>query len=226
MYGSAHTSVQAGRIGHVTVHPPQPNQWKKLLVVVLLVVLPLGGIAAGVAVWLDANRRDFGSPGDTTWTAQSDSTPPGIPDSPETEESAATTSKTIPVATPPTAAPVAKYRVEGPVLEGGFTFGMHQSYDLDLDRQAYPSEGADLGLSAAELYAPASGALMVLKGDQVADCLDQPAKQSVAVERLPAVLCAVTDQGGLAVVHPKLVSGPLEQSPRVSITFELYTVSR
>jgi hypothetical protein len=225
MSGSAHTSVQAGRIGHVIVHPPQPNSSKKLLVALLVVVL-LGGIAAGVAVWLDANRADFGSPGGTTWTAQSDSTSTGIPDSSKSEEPAATTSKRIPVATPPTAAPVAKYRVEGSVLEGGVTFAVHQSYDLDLDRQAFPSEGADLGLSGAELYAPAGGTLMVLKGDQVADCLDQPAKQSVDVERLPAVLCVVTDQGGLAVVHPKLVSGPLEQSPRVSITFELYTVSR
>lgn len=225
MSGSAHAAVQAGQIGHVTVNSPQPNPWKNLLVALLVLVL-LGGVAAGVAAWIDASRSDFGSPGGTTWTAQSNSTTSGIPDSPETDEPAETTSKRIPVVTPPTAAPIAEYRVEGPVLEGVITFGMHQSYDFDLDRQAFPGEGADLGLSSSELYTSSGGALMVFKGDQVGDCLDQPARRSVDVERLPAVLCVITDQGGLAVVHPKLVSGPLEQSPRVSVTFELYTVSR
>jgi hypothetical protein len=211
MSGRARTSVQAGSIGQVTVHPPPTPLWRILLVVAVAVLL----LGAVVAVWLDETGGR---------SAQSNSTEPGIPRTSEIVESTTgATSGRIPLTT---TVESPEDKVDGPVLSGEFTLGVSQSHDLDQDRSAFPSAGADLGLSGEALYAPATGELRLPKGGHAADCLDQPARQQVAVDRLPTTVCVVTDQGALATVHPKLVSGPLERSPRVSVTFELWTVPR
>ncbi|HEX6347501.1 hypothetical protein [Umezawaea sp.] len=201
---------------------PQPPPWRKALVVALVALL-LGVSAVVVAIVLDGSEK-FTPPAH-------DSSTTGIPPtsgkaSERTEPDTTTTAKGIPLTT--TARPAVEYRVEGPVRTGGAELGASTGYDLDRDRGAFPSEGADVLLDCCALHALADGEMSFPRGDQPADCLDQPTRQELAVGELGEhpTLCVVTDRGALATVHATLVSGPLESGPRVSVTYELWTVSR
>jgi hypothetical protein len=187
--------------------------------VVALVALLVGAAAAIVVASLD----DSGKGG----AIATDSTSTGIPttseSASETSGPTTATSKTV----PPTST-VAEYEVDGPVRTGTVELRSQTSYDLDHDRQAYPGEGADVVLDCCALHAFPDDRMSFPRGDRPADCLGQPTRQNVVVEELREhpTLCVITDQGGLATVHATLVSAPLETFQRVSITYELWSVSR
>ncbi|MFC0063413.1 hypothetical protein ACFFQW_06450 [Umezawaea endophytica] len=192
-------------------HKPPP--WWKSLVAVLLVAV----CAVVVAVVLDGSGKFGGT--------RSDSSSTGIPSA--TEIISGTTEPDIPTSTKTTTT-TREYEVGGPVRTGEVELAALTGHDLDRDREAFPREGADVLLDCCALHALAEDEMSFPRGDRPADCLGQPTRQELAVEKLQEhpTLCVVTDQGGLATVHATLVSGPLESSPRVAITYELWTVSR
>ena len=222
VYGN---SVQAGRIDSLHIGP-QPPPWRNLLVVAVVALL-LGAAGVVVAISLDnaaEARSPISPPGSNSSSVGISTTPESVP---ETTEETTTTPRRIPTTTT-TTSPAVEYKVEGPVLVGEVELRSQNSYDLDRDQQAFSDEGGDVILDCCALHTFSGRELTFPGGDQPADCLGQPTRRNVVVEKLQEhpTLCVVTEQGRLATVHATLVSGPLESNPRVKITYELWSVSR